>query len=426
MPRDERAEASVLGAAMLSRDAAAEVVELLTAADFYVPRHGTIFDAVQALVARSDAVDSITVTDELLRVGAMEKIGGPAIVYELTSQVPTAANVGYYVDIVRERAVLRRLLAAGDQIAADAVKGEGSVDVLVERARGVVDSVSGRTVRQVSMIGDGLSATLRGLRDGTESMMPTQWSKLNSFIGGLRPGALYVIGARPGVGKTVAGLNLATAAAENVLVGYASLEMSEDELRKRVLASEASVHLSGLLDARLSSSDWEAITEADARIRGLRLSVLENADSLSRVVSFARTLHRMGGLGLLVVDYLQLMRGDGRAESRQIEVSEFSRTLKQLAMELQIPVVALSQLNRESAGRKGGEPRISDLRESGSLEQDSDVVILLHRDEERRPAQMQMIVAKNRHGRPGESKLSFEGRFARVTEVPWDPTALLN
>lgn len=426
MPRDERAEASVLGAAMLSRDAAAEVVELLTAADFYVPRHGTIFDAVQALVSRSEAVDSITVTDELLRVGAMEKIGGPAVVYELTSQVPTAANVGYYVDIVRERAVLRRLLAAGDQIAADAVKGEGSVDALVERARGVVDSVSGRTVRQVSMIGDGLSATLRGLRDGTESMMPTQWSKLNSFIGGLRPGALYVIGARPGVGKTVAGLNLATAAAENVLVGYASLEMSEDELRKRVLASEASVHLSGLLDARLSSSDWEAITEADARIRGLRLSVLENADSLSRVVSFARTLHRMGGLGLLVVDYLQLMRGDGRAESRQVEVSEFSRTLKQLAMELQIPVVALSQLNRESAGRKGGEPRISDLRESGSLEQDSDVVILLHRDEERRPAQMQMIVAKNRHGRPGELKLSFEGRFARVSEVPWDPTALLN
>ena len=426
VPRDEGAEASVLGAALLSRPAAAAAVEMLSVEDFYVPKHGIVFEAIRALVSRSEPVDSVTVGDELHRRGEVGKVGGPAFVFELTSAVSTAANVDWYVDIVRDRAVLRRLMAAGDQIAADAVAGVGTVDAIVERSRGLVDSVSRRTVRQVSMLGDGLSATLAGLRDGAQPMLPTQWSKLNGFIGGLRPGALYVLGARPGVGKTVVGLNLATAAASSCLVGYASLEMSEEELRKRVIASEASVHLGGLLDSNLRDSDWGLISEAEDRIRALRLAVLDNAESLSRVVSWARTLYRLGGLGLLVVDYLQLMRGDGRAESRQVEVSEFSRTLKQLAMELQIPIVALSQLNRESAGRKGGEPRISDLRESGSLEQDADVVILLHRDEERKPSQMQMIVAKNRHGRPGELRLDFEGRFARVTEMPWDPTALLN
>lgn len=425
-PRDEQAEASVLGAAMMSRAAVSKAVESLQAADFYVPKYAEIFDAIVALSSRAEPVDPITVSDELARSGSLVKLGGAVALHQLVESVPTAANVGYYVDIVSDRAVLRRLMEAGDRISAHAVAGSGTVDEAVESARTLVDSVSSRVVRDVHWIGDGLAGTFDELRGGATSVVPTQWSNLNGFIGGLRPGALYVIGARPGVGKTVVGLNLAAHCAESQAIGFASLEMSEDELRKRLLASTATVRLASLLDGSLGSMDWEALSAVEAEVRALRLSVFDSASSLSQVLSYARTLHRRGGLGLLVVDYLQLMTGDGRAESRQVEVSQFSRALKLLAKELQIPVIALSQLNRDSTGRKGGEPRISDLRESGSLEQDADVVLLLHRDTERKPRELKIIVAKNRHGRPGEVSLSWEGEYARAVELPFYPTALFN
>ncbi|MHA3682808.1 replicative DNA helicase [Leucobacter sp. HY1908] len=425
-PRDELAERSVLGASMLSRRAAGDAVEALTVDDFYVPKYGTVFAAIAALVSRAEPVDAITVGDELSRAGELTRMGGPGLLHEMTEAVPTASNVGHYVEIVRERAVLRRLMEAGGQIVHSAVSGVGAVDEAVEAARSLVDGVSRRVVRDASWIGEGLSGTFEQLRSGAADAAPTLWSKLNAYIGGLRPGCLYVVGARPGVGKTVVGLNLAAGLAESRSVGFVSLEMSEEELRRRLLSAEATVHLGGLLDANLSVSDWEALSAAEGRVRALRLSVYDQASSLSQVLSYARTLHRRGGLGLLVVDYLQLMKGDGRAESRQVEVSEFSRALKLLAKELQIPVVALSQLNRESAGRKGGEPKISDLRESGSLEQDADVVLLLHRDEERKPGLLKIAVAKNRHGRPGDFTLNWEGKFARAVEMPWDPTAVLN
>ena len=425
-PRDEHSEAAVLGAAMLSRAAATEALEGLTGDDFYVPRYAIVFDAIRELVSRSEPVDAITVGDELQRTGELGKLGGPVLLHELTEQVPTASNARYYIDIVAERAVMRRLMFAGDQIAAAAVAGEGAVDDAVESARALVDGVSRRVVRDVSWIGEGLASTFEQLRVGAAPADPTPWAKLNGYIGGLRPGALYVVGARPGVGKTVIGLQLAAGAATHGTAGFVSLEMSEEELRRRLLASQASVHLAGLLDSNLTDSDWAKLDAAGEAVQALRLSVYDQAASLSQVLSYARTLHRRGGLSCLVVDYLQLLTGDGRAESRQVEVSAFSRALKLLAKELQIPVVALSQLNRESAGRKGGEPKISDLRESGSLEQDADVVLLLHREAERKPNELKVIVAKNRHGRPGDFTLNWEGKYARATELAWDPTAIIN
>lgn len=426
VPRDERAEASVLGAAMLSKHAAAEAVEALSVPDFYVPKYGTVFEAVRSIVARAEPVDAITVSDELHRTGDLTKIGGPAILHELATAVPTASNAAYYIEIVAERAVLRRLMEAGDRIAAEAVTGTGTVDQVVESARSIVDGVSRRVVRDVAWIGEGLHRMFEALRGGQVEMTPTPWDQLNRYIGGLRPGALYIIGARPAVGKTVIGLNLAAGFTDHGAVGFVSLEMTEDELRKRLLASEGTVHLSGLLDGRLSTGDWEALAAVEPKVAAMRLSVYDSAEQLSQVLSYARTLHRKGDLKLLVIDYLQLLSGDGRAESRQQEVSQFSRALKALAKELRIPIVALAQLNRESAGRKTGEPKVSDLRESGAIEQDADAVILLHRDEERKPGVIKIIVGKNRQGQPGSFTLTWEGRYARAVSMPWSPTALLN
>lgn len=426
-PRDEHAEASVLGAALLSRTAAAIAVESLIASEFYVPKHGLVFDAVRALVSRSEPVDAITVGDELQRTDSLAKVGGPAFLHQLAGDVPTASNVEFYVEIVRDRAVARRLLGAGLSIVRAATGAVADVDALVESARAEVDSVSPRVHRHTGWVGDDLAALWQELSNGEVQVESTGWGALDSFIGGFRPGDLYVLGARPGVGKSVVALNLAASlAGRGHTVGFASLEMSKAELEKRLLSAEASVHLAGMLDANLSASDWDRMNVARERIAGMRLAFYDAAASLSQVLSFARTMHREGKLGLLVVDYLQLLTGDGKAESRQVEVSQFSRSLKLLARELHIPVLALSQLNRESAGRKGGEPRISDLRESGSLEQDASVVLLLHRDEERAPSKLKVIVAKNRHGRSGEATLQWEGRFARAVEMPWSPTALLN
>lgn len=427
IPRDEAAEAAVLGAAMWSRDAAAEAVESLAPADFYSPRNEAVFEALAALVARSEPTDVIAVSDELQRRGELRKWGGPAFLHQMDGEVRSAYSVGHYIAIVRERAVLRRLFEAGRAISQAALDGAGEADAIVEAARARVDSVSPRTVRATHWIGETLPELWAELTSGVQVLERTGWDALDNLIGGLRPGALYVLGARPGAGKTAVALNLAAAvAARGPVVGYASLEMGEAELQRRLLAAEGSVHLSGLLDGKLTDSDWERLGVVRPKVDAMRLAVLDDAASLSRVLSFARTLHRQGGLGLLVVDYLQLMRGDGRAESRQVEVSEFSRALKLLAKELRVPVLALSQLNRESAGRKGGEPRISDLRESGSLEQDADVVLLLHRDEEHASAKLKVIVAKNRHGRVGEVGLHWEGRFARAVSMQWSPTALLN
>lgn len=436
IPRDENAEASVLGACLISRRAVDEAVEMLMPEDFYLPKFQTVFETIRELASRREPVDVITVTDGLRARGLLRQIDGGALLAELSSFVPTAANSRFYIDIVREQAVLRRLMEAGECIVSAATSEETNPDAAVERARRLVDEVSRAVVTDIEWVGDGLNATFEQLRGDEEPAIPTPWSALNNRIGGLRPGALYVVGARPGVGKTVVGLNLAAHVARTHTVGFVSLEMTSEELRRRLLSAVGSVHLSSLLNRRIGDLAWQQLTEAEKTIRSMRLSIADQLSTLGQVLSYARTLHRRGNLGLLVVDYLQLMRGDRRAESRQIEVAEFSRALKLLAKELNIPVVALSQLNRESAGRKGGEPLISDLRESGALEQDADVVLLLHRNSDGRehrnqaggvslaPGLLKIIVAKNRHGRTGDVKLTWEGTYARAIEK-WSPTQLL-
>lgn len=422
-PRDVDAEAAVLGAAMLSKRALSVVIERLTASDFYLPKHSVVFQAISGLHSRLEPVDAITVNGELARAGELDKLG-VTLVHELVDRVPHLGGVDAWVDSVLDLAKRRRLMVAGERIVASAASGEGVTDDLVESARGLVDGVSSEIVAG-RPTGENLAGLFADLRGEGGSFVPTPWQYLNKYIGGLRPGALYILGARPGAGKTVVALNLAAHMAESSAVGFASLEMGEDELQKRLFASLGSVHLQSLVDSSLTASDWERVERASEKIRNLRLFVNDSASTLTQVVSFARSLHRRGDLGLFVVDYLQLMRGNARAESRQIEVSEFSRTLKLLAKELKIPVLALSQLNRASTARRGGEPQIADLRESGSLEQDADVVLLLHRDQERKPLHLKMIVAKNRHGRTAELTLDWEGQFARVSQIPWSPTSAL-
>lgn len=421
LPANYEAERSVLGGLLLDPSYLNDVAAVIDdPAAFYDPKHEAIYRAILQIVATGGRPDAVTVTDFLTKSGELGKWQRPTICHELTADVVSPVLAVAHASVIADAAIRRRLAIAGQAIADDAVAGIGRPDELVEKARKLVDESSHRVVLDTGYLFGAVDEIVHELQQGEAQVTRTGWNALNGLIGGLRPGALYIVGARPGVGKTVVGLNLAVKFAGLGSVGFVSLEMSRSELVKRAISAEAGVKLSALIDGRTSIVDMEMINSVKSVVDSWRLSILDNAESLSQILLYARTLHRKGDLKLLVVDYLQLMRGDRKAESRQQEVSEFSRALKLLAKELQIPVVALSQLNRESANRKNNEPLISDLRESGSLEQDADVVILLHR-EKTKARRLKMIVAKNRQGRQGEVTLNFEGEFCRIVDKPFDP-----
>lgn len=424
VPHDASAEKAVLGAAMISAQAAAEVVGLLTPKDFYLPQNECIFTVIADLLEAGKPADVVAVADEVSRRGSefLHRAGGVAYPHALVADVFTAANAGYYAGIVVEKAVRRRLIEAGIRITQMGFSTEGTLEGLVEQARSEID-VTVQEPQSTRLVADILPDVFARLRS-KETFVPTPWPTLNAAIGGLRPGAVYVVAARPGVGKTVIASQLAAALAEWGFVAFSSLEMSEDELVSRLIADRLSIRVGKVKDNRLTDYDWQRLESGRADLEALRIAIDDRAAvSGVDVRSHVRAVSRLGRLAGVVVDYMQLMSSRNNLE-RHLQVSEFSRQLKIIAKDFHVPVVALSQLNRQSEQRADQKPRLSDLRESGAIEQDADVVILLRREEmpNHSPANpsetLWLDVAKNRHGETGEVPLWWRGEFSRAEEWP--------
>lgn len=417
-------EAAVIGLAMSSRDALLDMP--LTAADFADPSLGALWGLMADMDAAGEPVTPATVLAALPRITLPLNPGerGPWV-SDLYAARPVPALAERYAAIIANSADLRRLRVVGERIM-HRTMADADAQEVAEAARGELDAAN-RATADAHLIGETIDATIDSLEQPSTAM-PTPWIDLDRLIRGWRPGALYVIGARPGVGKSICAIQAAIGLADHGHVALNSLEMPAREIHTRVIANVATVAL-GRLDGTaevgvgLSDRDWRHIAEARQRLATMRLSIDDRSTAgILDVRSHARTLSRRGPLSAVIVDYLQLMstpRGDRRP--RHEVVADFSRSLKILAKELNVPVIALSQLNRASEGRGDRRPVLADLRESGAVEQDADVVILLHAPDEDSD-DLDLIVAKNRHGIAGKVSLTRRGEYARVEPRRWVPT----
>ncbi len=427
-PHNLDAEQSVLGAMLLSRDAIAAVLETITADDFYKPAHGHVFEAVTALYGSGHPVDPVTVAEELERSSLLESVGGAATLLSIQDRTPATTNASRYAQIVSELALLRRMITVANEIAEIGYQRPDDVIKAVDDAEArIYDVAQRRLTTSTAAIRDLLSASLDRLEHLYEqgdaiTGTPTGYFDLDELLSGLQPSALIVVGARPAMGKTSFALGLAANAALSSVspkpVLVFSLEMSQLEITQRLLCSQAKVDATRIRNGKLSADDWTKISHTVGRLAEAPIWIDDNPNvSVMEIRSKARRLKsKIGDLGLVVVDYIQLMSGRGGAESRQVEVAEISRGLKILARELETPVVALAQLNRGLEARTEKRPMLSDLRESGSLEQDADVVMFLYRDEVYNPesadaGMAEVLVAKHRAGPTGLIRLAFNGKY---------------
>jgi replicative DNA helicase len=376
-PQDVHAEQSVLGSMLLDKDAIADCLEAVKGHDFYRPAHEAIFDAVLDLFGRGEPADAITVADELGKRGDLSRVGGQAYLHQLIQSVPTAANAGYYAEIVHERAVLRRLVEAGTRIVQMGyAQGQGDVDEIVNRAQAEVYQVADRRGGEdYTVLSDLLNETLTEIeaaagRSDTMVGVPTGFVELDELTNGLHPGQMIVVAARPAVGKSTLGVDVARAAAikHNLATAVFSLEMSRTEITMRILSAEATIQLQDLRRGLKSQDQWNKLARIMSKISDSPLFIDDSPNmSLMEIRAKCRRLKQQHNLKLVIIDYLQLMSSGKKVESRQQEVAEFSRALKLLAKELEVPVIAISQLNRGPEQRTDKRPQMSDLRESGCL-----------------------------------------------------------
>ena len=433
-PNNVEAEESVIGSMMLSGEAIAAVVEIVKAPDFYRPAHQRIFEAVLAIYARGEPVDAITAVEELKRRGGLDEVGGALAVYNLVESVPTPASAAYYARIVADNALLRRLIEAASRIMAAAYSIPDDPKKAADEAETLIYAVARQNekeevVRMRDLVDDSL-LQLEHIqqRDSAFAGIPTGFHDLDELLSGLQAGNLIIVAARPGVGKS----SLVTNLARNVAMGdhvhpgssvvMFSLEMSRFEIGMRLLCAESKVPWDKIRAARVAAEDWTHIVEAAEVLHEAPLFIVDSGNvSIVDIRAKARRLKSKGNLGLIIVDYLQLMSGHMRTESRQQEVAEISRSLKLLAKELEIPVVAVSQLNRNPETRADKRPQLSDLRESGSLEQDADIVMFIHRDDSSEDLAKKnvadIIVAKHRNGPTATVQLAFQPHLTRFVNI---------
>ena len=427
-PHNVDAEASLLGAMMLSQDAIATVLERgLESADFYKPAHQKIFDAIRALSVGGDPVDPVTVGDMLRRASLLEGVGGLDALVRLQNATPAISSADRYAKIVRDAAKLRRVIKAASEIAEIAYSEPTDVDKALDEAEGkIYDVSSGHVSEGARELGELVVESLGIIEKRWEDPnamtgVPTGFAKLDELLLGLQPGALHVIGARPGMGKSALALNVAVNVARSTMrpVVFFSLEMSAYELSQRVLASEASVPSEVLRGAAPNERQWTEIGRAVGR---LDIPLIIDDSPMTSVGSMRARARRVrlahGDLALIVIDYLQLMGGDVKVENRQLEVSDISRNLKLMAREFNVPIIALSQLSRNLENRGDKKPNLSDLRESGAIEQDADVVMFIYRgdaagDSAAVRGSADLIVAKHRAGRTDTVKLAWIEPFTR-------------
>jgi replicative DNA helicase len=430
-PQDIAAEQSVLGAMLLSKDAIADVVEVLRSEDFYRPAHQLVYDVALDLYGRGEPADAVTVSAELTRIGELGRVGGAPYLHTLVASVPTAANAGYYARIVKERAVLRRLVEAGTRIVQMGYAGDGDVDMIVDRAQAAVyDITDKRTSEDYLPLAEIMPGTLEEIdaiasRGGSLAGVPTGFADLDSLTNGLHAGQMIIIAARPAIGKSTVGLDLARSASirHGLTSAIFSLEMSRNEIAMRLLSAEASIALNHLRGGTMSDNDWQKLARKMSAVSEAPLFIDDSPNmTMMEIRAKCRRLKQRHDLRLVIIDYLQLMTSGKKVESRQQEVSEFSRALKLLAKELEVPVIAISQLNRGPEQRTDKKPMLSDLRESGSLEQDADMVILLHREdayerESPRAGEADFIVAKHRNGPTNTVTVAFQGHYSRFVDM---------
>ena len=432
MPHNLEAEQSTLGGMLLSQEAVAEVFEMVSPTDFYAPKHELIFNAVLSLFGKGEPTDVIAVSDELNKSGNLLKAGGSDYLHSLTSYVPTAANASYYAKIVADKAILRRLIEAGTRIAQAGYDSQGEVEDLVNQAQAEVYKVVSQTSKEDYVgLSDSIEAAIREIetaqqRGGELTGIPTGFTDLDAFTHGLHPGQLVIVAARPAVGKSTFALDIARAAAikHNKATIFFSLEMGRAEIAMRMLSAESSIYLQSMRKGNVSEADWTRLAAVRGKINDAPLYIDDSPNmSLVEIRAKCRRLAQQVDLKMVVIDYIQLMSSGKKVESRQQEVSEFSRALKLLAKELGIPVVALSQLNRQAEQAKDKRPELSHLRESGSLEQDADVVVLLHREgiferDHPRAGEADLILAKQRNGPTGTVTVAFHGQYSRFVNMP--------
>lgn len=430
-PHSLEAEVSVLGAAMLSRAAASDAVEFLRVDDFYRNAHRVVFEAVQQLTAAGEPVDTVTITEWLARHDRLDEVGGPAGVHELTVAVPTAANASYYARIVREKALLRRLIDAGTAVVKLGYDATEDAEQVVDRAESMIyDVAQSNTTSEYARLGELLNDSFEQLeklaeRNSDVTGLATGFDDLDRLTAGLQPQNLVIVAARPAMGKSSLALGVThfVTARLGVPSILFSLEMSKLEIVNRLLSAEARIDSSRIRTGRLDDGDWRKLGDALGALAEAPLFIDDTPSiTLMEIRAKCRRLKQKHGLGLVVIDYLQLMQSSRRVESRQQEVAEISRGLKMLAKELDVPVVALSQLSRQPESRTDKRPQLADLRESGSIEQDADIVAFIYRDEvydEDSPDRgiAELILAKHRNGPTGIVRLAFLDHLTKFANL---------
>ena len=428
LPFSLEAEQSLLGSILIDPMCMDEIAPLISAEDFYVPEHTEIFRAMQSMYLKSKNIDVVTLIDELVKSRTYDESGGREYLRLVAEAVPTAANAKDYADIVRDKAVLRQLIEAGDDITEAAYAGDDSAENLVEFAESKIFRIAeGRENKNFVHIRDALIQVydrLTKLSQDPEALRgtPTGYTALDNVIVGMQEADLVLIGARPGMGKTSFAMNIATEAAIRTkkTVCVFSLEMSAEQLANRMLSSEAQIDSYKMRSGTLSAEDWNAIAYASSRLSETEI-LIDDTPGVT-VTAMKSKLRRVKNLGLVVVDYLQLMQGDRHNDNRVQEVGDISRGLKLLAKELAIPVICCAQLSRGPENRPDKRPMLSDLRDSGAIEQDADIVMFLYRDEYYKDettdqSVAEVIVAKNRHGSLDKVKLGWIGRFTKFTNL---------
>ncbi|MCG6920597.1 MAG: replicative DNA helicase [Acidobacteriota bacterium] len=436
LPSNLEAERTVLGAILVDNAAFNSAAEILSREDFYRDAHRRIFEAMAVLAERSQPIDLVTLKDELSRQSALEAVGGAAFLAGLVDGVPRITSVEHWSRLIKEKAVLRNLIHAGNRIVQSCYEGEDEASALLDRAEKAIFDIAERRIRQgFADMGEIVKESFRTIDQLSQSKdvvtgLPTGFVDIDEMTSGLQKGDLVIVAGRPAMGKTSFCLNVAqhVALKTGETAGVFSLEMSRAQLALRMLCSDARIDAHRLRTGKLTEKDWARLAKAYTDLSQARIFIDDSATITPlEMRAKCRRLKAEHNLGLIIVDYLQLVTSAGRVENRQQELSAISRSMKGLAKELDVPVVALSQLSRAPEARTDRRPQLSDLRESGALEQDADVVMFIYREEEYKATDenrgiAEIIIGKQRNGPTGSRKLAFIKEFTRFENLEWHPS----